>query len=158
VHTPFSRDPGGTVPLFDRLVDAEPAKSAEAYPYAVLDPSGVIASVRREIGRLLDTRRPVGVNAPPLGDRASVRDYGIPDFADLSPLDRDGQAAMESAIRQAIMAFEPRLTNVAVRLVVRSLDSDRRLDAVVTGDIRVGRVEQRVSFPIPLGTGGDPAA
>ena len=147
---PFRREPGGPRPLFDRLVDLAPASTAEAYPHSVVDPEGVLTSVKREIQRILDTRRPVGRQAPALPARPSVRDYGVPDFVDLSPLDLDGRSAMETALRQSIAAFEPRLTNVGVALVVRDVDRDRRLDALVTGDVKVGRVEQRVSFSVSL--------
>ena len=150
---PFRREPGGPRPLFDRLVDLAPRKPKEAYPQAVLDPDGVVASVRSEIQRILDTRRPVGLRSPALPAQPSVRDYGIPDFADLSPLDLDGRMTMEAAVRQAIAAFEPRLADVGVSLVVRDVDRDRRLDAVITGEIKVGRVEQRVSFSVSLAGG-----
>ena len=147
---PFRREPGGPRPLFDRLVDAAPHLSKETYPEAVLDPAAIVASVQREILRLLETRRPVGLQRPDLPPIPSVRDYGIPDMADLSPLDRDGRVAMEAALRRAIAAFEPRLADVGVTLALRDPDRDRRLDAVIAGTVRVGRVEQRVSFSVAL--------
>jgi type VI secretion system protein ImpF len=55
----------------------------------------------------------------------SVLNYGVPSFAGES-LDRLGIASTETAIRQAILQFEPRLlpNSVKVRLIQESLRGD----------------------------------
>src|SRR5579864_6435199 len=103
---------GARALLFDRLVDLEPQTQKEIRPLRVLDKKGLKDSVRRELGRLLNTRRPIPL-APHLEER-TVINYGIPDFSSLSPHSDNDRKRLEFWMQEAIKNFEPRLVNVKV--------------------------------------------
>lgn len=144
---------GAPVLLFDRLVDLDPRSASERRPFRVMGPAELRASLRRELARLLDTRRPVSPQdalAEPDAD-LTVLEYGIADFSALSPDNIWDRQMMARLIDKAIRAFEPRLKNcrVTVDQIVGS-----RLDVAVTitGVLRVGTIVEPVSFPILMNT------
>jgi type VI secretion system protein ImpF len=105
---------GARALLFDRLVDLHPEQKEER-PLRILDREQMRESVRRELGRLLNTRCSLPLHG--LGEvERSVINYGIPDFSSLSPHNADDQALMASIIGQTITAFEPRLRQVRVEV------------------------------------------
>ncbi len=107
-------------------------------------------SVRGELERLLNTRRP----APP-GDprQLTVLDYGIPDFSHLSPASSEDRAELAALVAQAVAAFEPRLSQV--RVVVRGWDEvDRSLELAIDARLAIGALSEPVSFPTRLGVQG----
>lgn len=146
------RDPkpveGGRALLFERLSDAEPrTREEEAQPFRVLDVRALKESVRRELGRLLNTRRHAR-SGPGAGENGmTVLDYGIPDFSPLSATSGDDQQRLASEVAAAVTAFEPRLSGVRVT-VERLRSEDRALLLRIEGRLAVGRVAEPVSFPV----------
>ena len=144
------RDPkpveGGRGLLFERLSDAEPhSREEEARPFRVHDVRALRESVRRELARLLNTRRHLRAEAGGAG--MTVLDYGLPDFSPLSASSGGDQNRLASEVAAAVAAFEPRLTGVRVR-VERVRGEDRALLLRVEGRLAVGTLAEPVSFPV----------
>ena len=104
--------------LLDRLTDEEPTKQVEGRDRRVISPRRYIQAARNDLANLLNT----GAHVPgePVYDHpeavTSVVNYGIPDLCGMSASGID-IGEMERLIRQAILAFEPRL--IANTLEVR---------------------------------------
>ena len=144
------RDPkpveGGRALLFERLADSGPrSHEEEAQPFRVLDVGALKESVRRELGRLLNTRRHARPRAGE--DGMTVLDYGLPDFSPLSASSGDDQNRLAAEVAAAIAAFEPRLSGVRVR-AERLHGEDRALLLRVEGRLAVGTLAEPVSFPV----------
>lgn len=142
---------GAPAPLFDRLIDDEPLVSREVRVRNMLGPLALRDSIRVEIMRLIDTRRPISVEAAlaevgPL----TVLEYGIADVSSLMPDNIDDRRLMRLALEKAIAAFEPRLARPMVQ-VERLPGRPGCLRLEITGMMRVGNVMEPVAFPIDLG-------
>lgn len=136
---------GSSVPLFDRLAAGDAASSNASW---LLLPEQLQASISRELSRLFNTRSRL---APSEFHQNSgtVIDYGVPDFSALYARRGDDVELLESALAQAVTLFEPRLTNVSVK--VQALVN--RADAAtvtVGGDVMIGLKAQRVSFELEM--------
>jgi type VI secretion system protein ImpF len=149
--------PGAPAPLFDRLVDNDPAERphaepAERRPLRVLDVEGLRQSVMGELTRLLGTRLPIDqIELAGLG--RSVIDYGIPDFGTFTATDATARARMAAHIVAAIRAFEPRLAEPVV-LIDRDPDPRRpRWRAVISGTLASGSVREPFNIPLSFEDG-----
>jgi type VI secretion system protein ImpF len=138
---------GARVLLFDRLIDMEPAFQKEVRPLRTLDKLGLKQSIRRELGRLLNTRCPIPL-APPAAER-TVINYGIPDFSYLSPHSGDHRAKLESWIRDAIVSYEPRLADVRVMIEVPA-KGERTLRARIEAKLQLETVREPVAFSVVM--------
>src|SRR5579864_3732983 len=138
---------GARALLFDRLVDLEPQTQKEIRPLRVLDKKGLKDSVRRELGRLLNTRCPIPL-APPAEER-TVINYGIPDFSSLSPNSADHRAKIEVWIRDAIVSYEPRLVDVRV-IVEPPPKGERTLTARIDAKLQLETVREPVAFSVVM--------
>jgi type VI secretion system protein ImpF len=146
--------PGSAALLFERLIDDAPAVPREPYPLRVRDARGTLDSIRREVARLIGTRRPVGLLATGRAEPRTVLDYGLPDITALSPSSADHRRAIAGALERVIAAYEPRLQRPRVT-VERDPAEPSRLTARIAGDMAIGPVVQTVSFAVPLdGNGG----
>jgi type VI secretion system protein ImpF len=146
------RDPkpveGGRALLFERLVDSEPrSREEEAQPFRILDVRALKESVRRELARLLNTRRHTRRGEQNDGEEMTVIDYGLPDFSSLSASSGDDQNRLAAVVAAAVTAFEPRLEGVRVH-VERLRQEDRALLLRVEARLSIGTVAEPVSFPI----------
>ena len=103
------------VPLFDRLEDREPGVVFEVRPRRTLSAEGLRASLLREIGLLLATRRSVPTRSPGAGGQ-TVLDFGLPELSWFAPADVDRRARLARIVAATIAAHEPRLTEVEVEL------------------------------------------
>lgn len=131
--------------MFDRLVDMEPQSQKEIRPLRVLDKKGLKDSVRRELGRLLNTRRPIPLASPQ--EERSVINYGIPDFSSLSPHSDNDRRRLESWMREAIIHYEPRLVNVKVTVEPVAKD-ERSLTARIDADLQLESILEPVAFTV----------
>lgn len=138
---------GSRVLLFDRLVDENPGEKKELRSYRVLDRNGLIQSVQRELARLLNTRRNSSAILDPA--KATVLDYGIPDFSALSAASPTDCQQLSSLIASAITAFEPRLVSVRVELTASIIDH-RAVNGVIYGLLKIGPLMEPVAFPVLL--------
>src|SRR5256885_15454214 len=90
--------------IFERLVDLEPKSLlGESQPLRILNKRELKGSVRRELGRLLNTR--CSLPAQLLGqEERTVLDYGIPDFSPLSAHNADDHRLIAGIVSQSIPA------------------------------------------------------
>ena len=128
--------PGGRALLFERLL-APLDVPGRPEPFRDHDADGLRGSLERSLTELLNTRTP---RAPRLG-QPTVLDYGLADVADPRLL----PAAMVAAIDR----YEPRLTDVEVRVVERD-ERAGRLGVVVTGRLRGEPRAHRLAFRLDL--------
>jgi type VI secretion system protein ImpF len=105
--------------LLDRLTDLEPDKKTESRDGRVMSARRFEESVLRDLAWLLNASNLEA--AEDLQDypevRASVLNFGIPDFSGLVATGMSA-AAIERAVHTAITAFEPRLDRSALRVSV----------------------------------------
>ena len=135
-------------PLFDRLVDDDLTLTRELPPVRTLGREGLKESVRREMERLLNTRTSLPADRLALRER-SVIDYGLPDCSMFSPRSSDDRARVGELIRRAIVAYEPRLSEVRVAVDVAPghlLAMAVRVEAMLI----TGSVPEPVSFDTVL--------
>jgi len=117
--------------LLDRLTDEEPGKQVEGRDRRVISPRRYMDSARGDLKSLLNT------SAHALGEpiyefpevATSVVNYGIPDLVGMtaSGVDLDH---IERALRQAILAFEPRLIPGTLDVRVFSDEDDMSHNAI----------------------------
>jgi type VI secretion system protein ImpF len=133
--------------LLDRLTDEEPDKKQEPPGARVLSKSRMRQSVLRDLAWLFNATRLEG--SVDLGGltwvRRSVINYGLPALAGRAASSMD-VAALERAIRQAILDYEPRI--VAETLQVTALLEPRSIDHhnVIGVEIR----SELWAQPVPL--------
>jgi type VI secretion system lysozyme-like protein len=138
---------GARVPLFDRL-DLNPEIDDSQRPFRILTREQLKASIRRELGRLLNTRCSLSLDQVGEEER-SVINYGIPDFSSLSAQNADDQILIGRIVGQTVTAFEPRLRNVAVG--VRPVaHSESNLFLLIDATMAVGQFNEPVYFPVVL--------
>jgi type VI secretion system lysozyme-like protein len=140
---------GAPALLFERLVDLEPLRPSEPQPFRILSPKDLRSSIIREVARLLDTRRPVTAEEALDEQEATVLEYGIPDVSFMRPASLDDRQLAAIVIARAIRAFEPRLTEVKVK-VDRDPQRHTGMVAVISGIMVSGTVVEPVSFPMEL--------
>jgi len=138
---------GARVPLFDRL-DLDPEVDDSQRPFRILTREQLKASIRRELGRLLNTRCSLSLDEVGEEER-SVINYGIPDFSSLSAQNADDQSLIGRIIGQTVTAFEPRLRNVAVD-VKPMPNSEATLYVLVDATMTIGQFNEPVYFPVVL--------
>jgi type VI secretion system protein ImpF len=140
------RRPGTRLPLFDRLVDAEPRHHEEAQPRRVLTEAQVQASIARELARLLNTRCAETIGALG-GQERTVVNYGLPDFFTLNPTSDGDRERLARLIVDAVRAYEPRLQS-PVATVAQDPAQPRALRIVLAGMLMTENLMEPVSFPL----------
>lgn len=138
---------GSRAALFDRLLSAgrgERLHDAEAL-------SRVIATALRE---LLATRAPATATGLPAAAR-TILDYGAAPDPTLSPARQDDRDRLAREIREAVLAFEPRLAEPGVA-VDEALDDAGVLTVRITGLMRLGRHLEPFAFTAPIDGAGVP--
>ena len=78
--------------------------------------------------------------------------YGASDLCWVSPLSEMDQQTLVDSLARTIMAFEPRLRDVAVE-VVRYDQFDGALYLAISGGLRTERLSEPVAFPVVVTTG-----
>ena len=108
--------------------------------------------IRRDLEWLLGTRRTLQRDTPPNGD-LTVTEYGIPDFAPVSPADQQALQRIADTVRDTIEAFEPRLRDITVR-VGPAPQTPSAVRVSVDAQLVVGDIREPVSFPFHVRTKG----
>jgi type VI secretion system lysozyme-like protein len=139
-----NKNEGSPALLFERLVDDQPHVPSEPQPLRVLTKEQLVASIRHELLRLLNTRTST-FEKPPYG--WTVLDYGLPDFSAMYPADARERDVLSKRIATAIMSYEPRLHNVRVTAAVEA-GSEKGLEIRIEGMLVWGNVTEPVSFPL----------
>ena len=105
--------------LLDRLIDEAPRERAESRQRRAFSMADLKRAVRRDLEWLLNT---VSLEAvTPLDAEPAVRDsvinFGLPALAGITP-NHAGRAAVQKRLREAILAFEPRILADTLRIVL----------------------------------------
>lgn len=130
--------------LLDRLIDHDPAATREARPLRTQNREALMASLRRDLGWLLNTRTSLPA-ARFDKQKLTVIDYGIPDFGGCSPANKMHLRLLARRIKKAITAFEPRLKAVHVRVRPKMPD-ERSLELLLEAVLVVDEFREPVSF------------
>lgn len=106
--------------LLDRLTDDAPESREETRDKRVLNLNQLRASVLRDVGWLLNTvHLQATQDLTPVPEVAnSTVNYGIPDLAGSTAAGRN-VGAIERAVRQAVLNFEPRILPDTLKVTVR---------------------------------------
>lgn len=132
--------------LLDRLTDDAPEQKDESRERRVINATRLRECVMRDLGWLLNTVQlsaSTDLEAYPQV-AASVLNYGIPDLAGTSLGGMDVEA-LRRRVRDAILAFEPRLTPATLQVEVR-VDDTRMDQKSLAFDIR----SEMWAQPIPM--------
>lgn len=154
IYTEPKNQIGLRPPLFDRLIDDNPAEKVDLSYKMILTPQELIDSIQLEISRILSTRLtaknedyeefakdPLNFGLPFL--------FGFQDFQSFDGTNTTQWRRVALACQQAISKFEPRLSNVKVK--VYSFDKLKQsLDIHITGNITIEKLKEIVQFPITL--------
>ncbi len=101
--------------MLDRLMDPESGGTRLQAGYGL---EQIVASVRRDLENLINTRRGVITVPEEFAElQISPIAYGLPDFGSIATATKAQQEAIGRRIEDAIAKFEPRLTDVAVRMI-----------------------------------------
>jgi type VI secretion system protein ImpF len=138
--------------LLDRLTDERPDERVEADEHRVMSKAQLRQAVLRDLGALFNAVQPLGREAEPYPLLSgSVLNFGLPALSGelASKLD---VSVLETAIRQAIVRFEPRI--LPDTLEVRALEATTVLDThnVIEFEIRGHLWSQPVPLEILLRT------
>jgi len=106
--------------LLDRLTDDAPESREESRDKRVLNLAQLRAGVLRDVAWLLNTvhlQASQDLSAVPHAAHSTIN-YGIPDLAGSSAAGRNAQA-LEKAVRQALLDFEPRILADSLKVTVQ---------------------------------------
>ena len=132
-------------PLLDRLLDDDPGNSQEPVQNRAADFRRVMASVRRDLENLLNTRRFIFAPAAVFSEvSSSLLIYGLPDFSSRNPTQVSVIEQLRLEITKMITRFEPRLSNVKV--IIDSPGSKRNLHFRISAVLVVDPIAEPVVF------------
>jgi type VI secretion system protein ImpF len=127
--------------LLDRLIDDNPESSADPVVGYQQSRDRILASLRRDLEWLLNTRRGPEADPEEFEElRRSLYHYGLPDLTTISQ------------VKETILAFEPRLANVRVSEAPAPPGEVRRreLRFIIHGLLRMEPNPEQVVFDTVL--------
>ncbi|MCP4339047.1 MAG: type VI secretion system baseplate subunit TssE [Desulfobulbaceae bacterium] len=131
--------------ILDRLLDDEPGNSQESVRSHAVDFRQIMASVRRDLENLLNTRRFILTPPPSFKEVGnSLLVYGLPDFSSRNPTQVSVMDQLRLEITETIARFEPRLKNVNV--MASSSGSRRDLRFRISAVLVVDPISEHVVF------------
>ena len=139
--------------VLDRLIDTDPATTAERAMSRAESVQRLKDAVRRDLEWLLNTRR-IAEPAPPELEQvtASLYHYGLPDISSMSRDSSETRGRLAHLVEEAIATFEPRLSGVKVALVTNETNRFGELRFVIEGLLRMDPSPERISFDTLLQT------
>lgn len=134
------------ISLLDRLIDYEPDVTREPVQKRMADYRQMMASVRRDLENLLNTKNFVSALASEFKElQDSLFVYGLRDFTAETAISTSVRSRLREEMEKAIEKFEPRLTNVMV-LNDEGTQSERTFGFRVTGLLMVDPMPEPVTF------------
>lgn len=133
--------------LLDRLTDEAPRAPADSPVREDESLRRYRRGVQRDLEDLLNTRRtivPVGQSFPCV--RNSVHEFGIPDILSSVPGSAEGRLQVIQDIRDTIQRFEPRLSDVQVRLAETDEIGTSQVRFIVEAVLHLDASSERVKF------------
>jgi type VI secretion system protein ImpF len=136
--------------VLDRLIDQEAGVSSEPPASRLKSLRDLKRAVRRDLEWLLNTRRGIEELHADMSEVArSVATYGLPDFTGASLKSPGDQERVRRAIEEAITLFEPRLSDISIKLEPLS-EGVPSLRFQVGGYLRVEPEPEPVAFDTML--------
>jgi type VI secretion system protein ImpF len=132
--------------ILDRLIDYEPGVSREPVQNRLADYRQLMASVRRDLENLLNTKNFVSSLAAEYKElQNSLFVYGLSDFTSQNPKSASVRDQLRQEVEMAISRFEPRIANV---MVVSETDAQdfRTLGFRITGLLMVDPMPEPITF------------
>ncbi len=140
---------GARALLLDRLVDSDPQTTWEAVPLRILSVEELKASIAKQLSDLLSTRRSLTKHDERVAKTTLA--YGIGDYSGTSLLDDENKARISNDIRKAILKFEPRLSNVLVKIETPDQNNILAPTLLVIGaEYKIGSVRKSFNFEFPV--------
>jgi len=150
---PIDRDQQLTPSLLDRLLDDEPGNQREAVKQRHQVLREMKLSVRRDLENLLNTRWRCVAWPPNLDElETSLVNYGIPDFTGIRFASANTQDELRSILEAVIRRFEPRFSQVRVKLITNADSLDRTLRFRIDAMLHAEPVVEPVVFDTTLKT------
>ncbi len=132
--------------VLDRLIDYEPGVSREPVQNRLADYRQLMASVRRDLENLLNTKNFVSSLAADYKElQNSLFVYGLPDFTSQNPKSASVRDQLRQEVEMAISRFEPRIANVMVLSETDAQDF-RTLGFRITGLLMVDPMPEPITF------------
>jgi len=132
--------------LLDRLIDLAPKSLQEYPPLRTQSRQAFMASLRRDLGWLLNTRSPLPQSELAHRQR-SVIDYGIVDFSTFFTHNPDDYRGLKQLLEEAITCYEPRLQ--APRVTITPLPGNHQELAIsIEALLMIDEIKEPVSFPM----------
>ena len=145
-----------TSSLIDRLIDLEPANSADPQSTRSQSVRQLKMALRRDLEWLLNTRR-IPDEAPQAYELLShsLYNYGLPDVTSLALNSPRDKKQLLRTIEQALADFEPRLADVRVRAVDDGTRGPRVLRFQIEGLLKMDPAPEQIFFDtlLQLSTG-----
>jgi type VI secretion system protein ImpF len=141
--------------ILDRLIDEEPGNTPERPPFRAQTRAEYGRSIQRDLFWLLNTRSLARVHTDNPPEGRSVLEFGLPDFTHLSPASWEDRQKLARQVRDAIIAFEPRLKVRKVQ--VEPMEGQHRslvayIEALLLGDSVAEPVSFRLVMDSALGS------
>ncbi len=127
-------------------MDHEPRISHEPIQYRLVGIRAIKASVKRDLEKLLNTRRQILI--PPVEYKevnSSLFVYGLQDFTSQNPRSPSVKQKLRQDVEKTISLFEPRLKNVTVHLETPA-QNERNLMFRITGLLVIEPITEPVTF------------
>ncbi|MGD0774798.1 MAG: type VI secretion system baseplate subunit TssE [Candidatus Solibacter sp.] len=136
-----------TQSVLERLIDRDPANSAEASPTRAQSVRTLKASLRRDLEWLLNTRRsPEAVGAEFQEVEHSLYNYGLPDATALSWDSARDRNRLARTIEQVLSTFEPRLSGIQVVAMEAAAGTQHVMRFQIEGMLEMDPVPEHISF------------
>jgi type VI secretion system protein ImpF len=137
--------------LLDRLTDDAPQQSADPPISREESVRRFRRAVQRDVEMLLNTRRgiqPLDERHPEL--RRSVHEFGLPDTTGLAMATTAARNRLTDDVRDTIERFEPRLTNIIVRLTESDQVNTPQVRFSIQATLRMDPTPEQVVFDTVL--------
>ena len=136
-----------TQSVLERLIDRDPANTAELSPTRAQSVRTLKASLRRDLEWLLNTRRSpeaAGAGFPEL--EHSLYNFGLPDVTSLSWDSARDRARLARMIEKTLSTFEPRLSGLRVVAVEAATGAQHVMRFQIEGMLDMDPSPEPISF------------
>ncbi len=145
------QDVAVTPSILDRLIDQERSVPADPPVNRTQSVRGLKVSLRRDLEWLLNSRRspdPAPESYELLSN--SLYNYGLPDVSSMSVDSPRDRSRLLGLIEETLRIFEPRLTEVRVRLIENTAASVRVLRFQIEAMLQMDPAPERIYFDTVL--------
>jgi type VI secretion system protein ImpF len=147
--------PGARVPLFDRLIDDDREQTVQVgHAGRFYDQQELIASVQREVFRLLNTRTAIKREDYEALSQDEINFalpemYGLPEFSLYEGANHRNWPHIVHYCQQVIAYYEPRLKNI--RVSVEIFDKQRQALVIhLTANLAIPEFTEEITFPLSI--------